>query len=315
MGIQSKGRGTAAAFGFLLLFAGIVGALVLFFFSTRRHDDAIDSFARASVGCTTTLDFVETGTFYVYEEQGGIGLSSTGTCEAAATSEPEFGFELSDSDATAVATRIDSSVSYDIDDYFGRSIARFEIDAVGVYDLVVVGPETTVVAAIGRDPDDGVDELRQGAILVGVGGVLLGLLLLILAGRRSKKAAVVGIPDGPGWGPMPPTIPGTWPPEVPKISQLPVNPHQPDSPAEVASPPPPLPERPTRASSPSDLAWAPPTGAAPVSHAPVLIPPPPAIPVPQPRLPNVPGAPSGVLPTAPTHNVEQESESDRDHSD
>jgi hypothetical protein len=308
MGIKSKGRGTAAAFGLLLVFAGIVGALVLFFFSTRRHDDAIDSFARASVGCTTTLDFVETGTFYVYEEEGPSGAASSGACEPAATSEPEFGFELSDGDGSIVPTRADSSVKYDSDQYVGQSIARFEVDDVGVYDVVVVGPNASIVASIGRDPDDGVDKLRQGAILVGVAGILLGALLLMLAGRRSKKAAVVGIPDGPGWGPRPQTRPDTWPPEIPRIPQIPVNPQQPDEEVGAASPPPPLPERPVRTAAPGTSVWAPPAASAPLADVatPVSVPP---IPVPKPELPNVPGAPSGVLPTvwAPDGQADEES--------
>jgi hypothetical protein len=92
---------------------------------------------------------------------------------------------------------------------------------------VVEGDDPSVVAAVGRDPELGVKELRRGAIVVGVVGVVLGALMLLLAGRRSKRAATfVDAPGGPGWGPAPrrgPCVP-TWPPEPPRVPQVPVNP-------------------------------------------------------------------------------------------
>jgi len=68
---RSRGRGAAAAFGFILLFAGLIGGGVLFVLSTQRHDKAIEKFARAGVGCTTSLEFSKSGTFYVYAETAG----------------------------------------------------------------------------------------------------------------------------------------------------------------------------------------------------------------------------------------------------
>jgi hypothetical protein len=294
MGIKSRGRGTAAAFGLLLVFAGLIGGAVLFVLSTRRHDDAVSSFARAPVGCTTTLDFTETGVFYVYEERGGEVDPPEGNCEPAADPREVFGFELSGSSGVIVPRR-DSSISYDVDGFVGQSVDRFEIDTTGEYEIAVVGDEASTVAAIGRDPDDGVAELRQRAIVVVVAGVVLGVLLLILAGRRSKRAAEVSVPPGPGWGSGPTRTSDTWPPEAPRIDQVPVNPLEPDAPVETAAP---LPARTPPASTPSP--WAPPTtGAAPSGETPPRPPPPPpAVPPPTPTLPDTPGRPSGVSPAA-----------------
>ena len=55
-------------------------------------------------------------------------------------------------------------------------------------------------AAVGRDPSDNVDEMRRGAIIVAAIGIVLGGLLLALAGWRSKRASTPSIPEGPGWG-------------------------------------------------------------------------------------------------------------------
>ena len=106
--------------------------------------------------------------------------------------------------------------------------------------------------------------------MVAAAGVLLGGLLLALAGRRSRRAATPSIPDGPGWGHRP--VEGAqpaWPPSPPRIPQVPVNPHQPDTPAEVAAPPPPLPARAPSGGTIARSPWAPPTpGAEPVDTAP-----------------------------------------------
>src|SRR4029079_12481655 len=73
----------------------------------------------------------------------------------------------------------------------------------GTYELDVRGDSVESWAAVGRDPSENVDEMRRGAIIVALLGVLLGGLLLALAGWRSKKASTPSIPEGPGWGPRP----------------------------------------------------------------------------------------------------------------
>lgn len=224
MSTKARGRGVAATFGLLLVIAGVAGAVVLWVMADRRPEQAVDGFARGPVGCTTTLEFSDTGTFFVYEERVGEGVDAFGACDPVPTADAEFGVELRQ-DGRVVALRDDTSVSYDTASAIGTSVARVEIDEPGRYDLVVVGADPEVVAAVGRDPEAGVDELRRGAVVVGVLGILLGALLLLLAGRRSKRAATYGTPQGPGWGPQTSVLasPATWPPEPPRVQQ-PVNP-------------------------------------------------------------------------------------------
>jgi hypothetical protein len=256
-GTRSRGRGAAAAFGFILLFAGLIGGGVLFVLSLQRHDKAIEKFARAGVGCTTSLEFSKSGTFYVYEETEGEFDPQEIGCEPAATPGQAFGFDF---DGPApVSPREDTSISYDTDEFTGTSVARFEVTEPGTYELEVRGDSLDSWAAVGRDPSNNVDEMRRGAIIVAAIGILLGGLLLALAGRRSKAAATPSIPEGPGWGPRP----GdggvrAWPPEPPRIPQVPINPHQPDTPASVAPPPPPLPARAPGVTAPPRSPWAPP---------------------------------------------------------
>ena len=224
MGVKSRGRGIAATFGVLLVVAGIVGAVVLWVMAEGRPEQAVERFARGPVGCTTTLEFGEAGTFFVYEERVEPGSDAFAACEPATTPEAAFRFELLD-DGQPLAVREDTSIEYDVAGATGRSLARAEIPAPGRYELVVEGSDASVVAAVGRDPDQGVSDLRRGAIVVGVLGVLLGILLLVLAGRRSRRATTGGAPAPPSATsarPLPPSAEPApeWPPAPPRVPDI-----------------------------------------------------------------------------------------------
>jgi hypothetical protein len=231
MGTKSRGRGVAATFGLLVVLAGLIGGAALWVTADRRPQRAVDGFARGAVGCTTTLEFIDTGTFFVFEETTGAGAAVD--CEPTAT--PGAGFEVVvSSDGRPLAFRSDSSVAYATTTAVGRSVARFEITTPGQYEIVVTGADVATVAAIGRDPSDGVAEIRQGAFLVGVGGVVLGGLMLLLAGRRSRRATVV---PSPITAPARPVDDGPeWPPATPHV-QLPIRPTQPERPVGPWAPP------------------------------------------------------------------------------
>jgi len=267
MAVKSQGRGVAAAFGLFLLFAGLVGGGVLYVVAERRPAQSVEGFARAPIGCTTTLDFTDTGTFYVYEEVGTTGDVTDGTCQPVAVPSATFAVEFF-GDPTPGDIVDDASVSYDVDGFDGRSIQRVEIVEPGQYSLAVSGDDLTVVAALGRDPDDGVEGLRRAAVIVAAGGAILGLLLLILSGRRSKKAATVATPQGPGWATTSivdsPGGDDSWPPKAPTVDQVPINPHQPPEPAGLPDPAPPAPSAPQPPGGP----WGPPSGAATEAPAP-----------------------------------------------
>jgi len=252
----------------VLLFTGLIVGGVMFVSSRQRHDKTVEAFARAGVGCTTTLKFSETGEFFVFEETGTpIEVLDEVGCQPLATPGQPFGFEISG--PADVPVRADSSITYEIDELTGASVATFEIETDGLYKIAVVGSDVSTVAAVGRDPSSGVSQLRRGAIVVAAAGLLLGGLLLGLAGTRSKRAATPSIPDGPGWGDRPKPEDAAWPPLPPRVPQVPVNPQQPDVPAAVAAPPPPLPARAPGSAAPSRSPWAPPLpGDSPVDTSP-----------------------------------------------
>jgi hypothetical protein len=228
----------AAVFGLLVLLAGLIGAAVLFYTSQQRPEQTIDGYARAAVGCQTTLRFVDTGTFYVFEERGSDAEAPPGDCPPTADPDRAFGFVLSDGTGQ-VEGQGDLGISYDTGDRMGQSVAKFVVDEPGEYTIDVFGGDVAVVAAIGQDPDEGVAELRRAAVIVGGIGVALGGLLLLLAGRRSKRAAAVQAPEaGRVWRrPPEPTDDRRGVPHVPVSS--PTSSGEPDAPAPVWPPEPP----------------------------------------------------------------------------
>lgn len=250
---KAKGRGTAAVFGMLLVLAGLAGAAVLWVLSVQRPDRAVEGFARGPVGCTVTLEFSDTGTFYVYEELVAASNPVFDTCEPVPIEGVPFGVELRD-DGRPLALRDDTSISYDTDLAVGTSIGRVEIADPGRYRLVVRGGDPTRVAAVGRDPEEGVADLRRGAIAVGVVGVVLGGLMLLLAGRRSKRAATPTMPVGPGWQPERrfDDVEPAWPP-VPPTVRMPLLPQREAPPPPVPSGAPSVPD-----SMQAPAVWAPP---------------------------------------------------------
>jgi hypothetical protein len=228
------GRGAIAAIGLILLFAGVVGGAVLWVLADREPDKAAESFARAAPGCTTTLTFGEPGEFFVYEELSGVAQAVEG-CQPSTLPGRAFTFTVTTANGTEVPRVEDTSMSYDLDVGSATSVARITIEEAGDYRINVLGDDPAIVAAVGGDPEADVEQLRRGAIAAAVGGVVLGLLLLWLAGRRSKRAATFAGPLDPGWGVTERdharrAAAGvddgtTWPPAT---TQVPVNPHAPD---------------------------------------------------------------------------------------
>lgn len=251
-----------AAFGLFCLLAGLVGGIALYVIAERRPAQSVDGFARAPIGCNTTLEFAETGIFYVFEEIGADPADIANGCQPVADPTARFSVEF---DGESTPARITGAVgiSYDTGGYDGRSVQLVEIVEPGLYTIAVTGDDLAVAAAIGRDPDDGVEELRRAALILAGAGAGLGLLLLTLSGRRSKRAA--SAPGTKQFAAGPSMVGG------PITGQVPVNPHAPPAP-------------------PSGVNWQPPTGESADDVGATELPPP----VEGPVLPDVPGRTSGT---------------------
>jgi hypothetical protein len=226
MASKRTGRGVIL-FGLLVLLAGIAGAIVLYVLSGQRDDDAIRDLARAPVGCDTTLDFSDTGTFYVFIEHLGRVDTLDGDCETPneysrdPAEAPRVTITLTDREGTELELdRLDEEFTYTLGDSFaGTASRRFEIDTTGDYVMTVESDDgTDFVVAIGRDPSGAGDTTRLGALASGIAGIALGLGLVLVGIRRARRwRRVVTVytarpPGWPGGTPMPTAPPVMQPP-------------------------------------------------------------------------------------------------------
>lgn len=259
-------RGWMLALGVLVIMGALVAAVAMWIAGTNREADNVAGFARAPVGCDTTLDFESTGTFLLYAETSGQFGALAGACDAPQRYErdaddvPAVEVTLRDPDGDVLDLDGSSQVSYDIDGFVGSSIGEVQIESEGDHVLTVAptGGEPFAVA-VGRRPDQGVALLRWGGVAAAIGGLLLGGLLLVLGSRRPPVMPAPDAPwtpDGGGWPssppgfPIPPPTTGATGPAGPPLTP-PVTPPV-TEPSPPSSPPAPTPQ------GPSPSPWGPP---------------------------------------------------------
>lgn len=254
------GKGLRLA-GLALLVIGVVAGVVLYVMSGSVRDETVKKFARAPVGCTTTLEFDKAGTFTLYlETKGTIGTLSgdctaTGDYDRADDTLPGVTLNLVGPDGGQVSLTGVTGVSYDTGTYVGEAIDDVEIAATGTYQLTVSSDATDVAIAIGGDPEGDSGTMKTAGIAVGAAGVVLGIVLLLLGARRKGGTATPaapawqggapvapsyqGVPGVPGQVPPPQGVPGYQQPPVqqPPVQQPPMQ-QPPVAPAPPMAPPP-----------------------------------------------------------------------------
>lgn len=217
---QARRRVWMLVVGVLLLVGAIGASVGLWVASGERRADNVAGFARAPVGCDTTLDFEATGTFVLYVETSGEFGQLAGECDAELRFDrdiddvPDLGAALVDpnGDEIDLDEPADSdAVSYDIDGFVGTAVHTVQIDTPGDHVLTVAPTEGDAFAvAVGRSPDDGVAPLRWGAAAAAIVGLVLGGLFLVLGSRRPSAPIAPADPwrpDGRGWPSSPPGFP------------------------------------------------------------------------------------------------------------
>lgn len=265
MAERGRRRGAMLVAGVVVL-VGLLGvAVALWVASGERRSDNVATFARAPVGCDTTLDFEATGTFVLYVETTGEFDQLAGECDAERRYDRDSD-DVPDLDVTLVdplggPVELDDvdADSYDVDGFVGTAASSVQIEVPGDHRLSVAPTEGEAFAvAIGRSPDQGVALLRWGAIGAAIAGLVIGGVLLVLGSRRTPtpvQPAAPWSPDGLGWPASPPGFP------VPPPTTGATGPAGPP----LAAPPPPVtPEReersPTASGSDDEQRspWAPP---------------------------------------------------------
>jgi hypothetical protein len=247
--------------GALVLAVGIVTGVVLVLAASSRYEEGVRNLARAPIGCVTSLEFAEAGTFVVYVETRGQISDLRGDCPNSDTDFDSSGGDLPDVDIVLVDDAgdevelvSDDSKSYDVAGFIGQSVATVEIEEPGDFELTATSDEDEVAVAVGRTPKDDAASLRTTGIIVLAAGVLLGGLLLLL-GLRRRGPAAPGSPGSPAAAAAPVGAAAPWSPAPPAAA-----PHPP-----VTAPPPTMPMPPVAPPPPP----APPAGGgwpAPPSH-------------------------------------------------
>lgn len=222
---SSSRRGLLIALGAVCIVGGLVAAVLLWNSASQRQTSAIENFARAPIGCDTTLDFIEPGEYLLFVETVGNLDGVRGDCnvegafDGADGDDPDVEITLVDPDNNEVdLNRSFGEVTYDAAGYRGE--ARFSIDIEETDDHVLRAEsdvDEVFVVAVGRDPSAGVAGLRIGAIAAGLIGLLVGLVLVLLGSRKSSTT-VPATPWTPGVASQPGTfVPGGAAPQGPPV--------------------------------------------------------------------------------------------------
>ncbi len=226
MAQSSSRRSILIGLGALAMAVGVVGAVALWTIGGERRSDAVAGFARAPVGCDTTLDFVETGEYFVFIERAGRLDGIRGDCDVEGAYDvgavtPDADIAIVDPEGQPIALdRTVTDLEYSQGGFVGAAAFTIDITETDDHVVRVESPADEVfVVAVGRDPNEGVAALRGGAAAVGILGLLLGAGLILLGARRARVE--VAAPQwAPGAAAQPsPFVPGQAPQGPPVYGQ------------------------------------------------------------------------------------------------
>jgi hypothetical protein len=244
-------RRVGLVIGLTAIVAGVVGGIVLLIAQRQAYRDAIGQLPRAASGLETEFIFEKEGIFTLYYEYQGSFVADVGgeerDIELDARDTPRrVEATLRDADGDEVRLLRDvPDVSYDVEGRAGVVYKQVRIRDTGRYTLEVGEQRDQFAIAVGAGLIE--EPSPVAALAVAAAGIVVGLLALILLGRRSSPALAPPPPLGaptawpstpPGYGsvPMagagwasPPVTPGPWtaPPPAPSSAGVPEQPPPP----------------------------------------------------------------------------------------
>ena len=228
---KGKRRKGLIIVGVIVFLGGLLGGGAVVAKGMSNYKEAVQSLARAPVGCTTTLVFDKPATFILYTETkgklgdlGGDCEGNGGAYEHSGDKLPKVSLTLEDPEGKPVDMRRGVTASYDVDNYVGTGVRTMQIEQAGTYHLSVESDESDFAVAIGKNPKDDSEKLTAIGGAIALGGIVIGLLLFLLGLRRRKPdvatadlrypgAPMPGWPPGPyaGVPATPPPTPSTYP--------------------------------------------------------------------------------------------------------
>ena len=193
IGVRRRG---VVGLGVVLLLGGLVAGGVLFVLATKATGEAVKKFARAPVGCTTTLQFEKSAMFTIFVETKGTAIDVGGNCAGNGSSydrgdgaPPTVTLTLVDAQDKAVTMTDSNAFSYDTGDFKGAAVQQVVVDQPGTYRLTVESKDDNFAIAIGADPHSESRRMKYVGAAAVAAGMLLGVLLMLLGSRRGTPPA------------------------------------------------------------------------------------------------------------------------------
>lgn len=152
----------------------------------------VKGFARAPVGCTTTVEFHRAARFTLFVETTGRLASLDGDCDARRSYSrrdddlPRLDVSVVSDGGGTLALDDTTTDDYDVEGFVGRAFASVEVQQAGTYRVTVAGDADDVAVAIGGDPNVDARWWWLGGVGAAAVVLLLGLVLVVmgLVGRR-----------------------------------------------------------------------------------------------------------------------------------
>ena len=207
--------------GLVLAAAGVIAGLLIL--GSASTDDAVKKFARAPIGCSTTMNVEKTATFNIYLESAGRLPEYGGDCPAAGTYSSD-GSEATPEvvithDGDEIELREASGESYDAAGFKGRRVFTAKLEKGEGYRITVTAADATaaegMAIAVGADSasPSKLSSAKTMGIAALIAGPLLGLLLIALGSRRRttggpRPAAATPVGTQPGSSGPPTSSPG-----------------------------------------------------------------------------------------------------------
>ena len=222
-GAPGKRRKGVLLTGIAVVILGLVAGVVMVALSGSAEEKTVKAFARAPVGCTTTLEFERRATFTIYIETAGSLGTIDGDCVTGGTSYqrgsddlPRVSLTLLNSDDQEVALTATDAPTYTVGDFAGQGYQRVQITKPGTYRLTVTSDDTDFAIAVGGKPNADANAMSLAGVGAALAGLLLGGLLVVLGLRRKKSNEPTSVASGSSapWQPTPTGVPG-WQPHQP----------------------------------------------------------------------------------------------------
>lgn len=222
--MTGRGRVVRTWAGIAIIVVGFVAAVVLWMTGSSVRDERITSLAPAPPGCRTTLDFDQTGTYYLFVEVKGDVGHIPGQCDGVegtfeVSGDPDPSLRMLDIEGNDVALDEVNGPAYNGAGGSGRAVQRFDIESAGQYTLEVDSPDSDFVVRVGHDPNAGIGNWRLSSIGAAMVAIGMGLVLIVLGRRVTAPPGPPAIAAAPAQWPVthgppvgPPTPSGPQPP-------------------------------------------------------------------------------------------------------